>query len=52
MKVALYFPIKKLKNLKKKVIKIKGVKLAPEFLDLLDILLQAFETLKDKFKDA
>ena len=52
MKVALYLPIKKLKNLKKKVIKIKGVKLAPEFLDLLDILLQAFETLKDKFKDA
>ena len=52
MKVALYLPIKKLKDLKKKVIKIKGVKLAAEFLVLLNILLEAFDTLKDKFKDA
>ena len=52
MKVALYLPIKKLKDLKKKVIKIKGVKLAAEFLVLLKILLEAFDTLKDKFEDA
>ena len=45
-------PIKKLKELKKKVIKIKGVKLAAEFLILLNILLEAFDTLKDKFEYA
>ena len=42
-KKKLYLPIKKLKDLKKKVIKIKGVKLAPEFLELLHILLEAFK---------
>ena len=51
-KKKLYLPIKKLKDLKKKVIKIKGVKLAAEFLILLNILLEAFDTLKDKFEYA
>ena len=45
----LYLPIKKLKALKKKVIhhKIKGVKLAHEFIVLLDILLDAFDTFEN-----
>ena len=39
-KVVLKPAIKKLQDLKKKVIKIKGVKLASEFPELLGILLQ------------